>query len=65
MGQLTGLYFKLISNYFHFISDSPASFKSEVQDFVKDLYNSVQIEMAKKRYYHRDLDKEFNPYELT
>ena len=50
---------------FHFISDLPASFMSEVQDFIKDLYNSGQIEMAKKHGYHRDLNKEFNPYELT
>ncbi|XP_052072692.1 phosphatidylinositol 4-kinase alpha-like isoform X2 [Mytilus californianus] len=45
--------------------DLPVSFTTEVQDFVKDLYSSGQIEMTKKHYSHRDLDKDFNPYELT
>ena len=38
---------------------------SQVQEFVKELYNSGQIEMNKKHYYHREMEKDFNPYELT
>lgn len=47
------------------ISDLPVSLTTEVQDFVKDLYSGGQIEMTKKHYSHRDLEKDFNPYELT
>ncbi|VDI78282.1 phosphatidylinositol 4-kinase A [Mytilus galloprovincialis] len=46
-------------------TDLPVSLTTEVQDFVKDLYSGGQIEMTKKHYSHRDLEKDFNPYELT
>ncbi|CAG2245012.1 PI4KA [Mytilus edulis] len=46
-------------------TDLPVSLTTEVQDFVKDLYSGGQIEMTKKHYSHRDLEKDFNPYEIT
>ncbi|ESO97694.1 hypothetical protein LOTGIDRAFT_103639 [Lottia gigantea] len=48
--------------------DLPASFMNDVQDFVKSLYHSGQVDLEKKSsHHHKDHEKdfEFNPYQLT
>ncbi|KAK6191311.1 hypothetical protein SNE40_003034 [Patella caerulea] len=54
--------------------DLPAKFMNDVQDFVKSLYESGQVDLEKKhghphdkdhRKDHDDNDHEFNPYQLT